>query len=60
MDNDEIKKIAKFHCRSFEYFGNCKVTEGGQSIEHYRLSSNNPKEPGTTVRRDFEFRGDTL
>jgi hypothetical protein len=50
----------KFLTASFEYFANCKITEQGNSIEHYKLSSNNPKEWGTTVKRDFEFMGDTL
>jgi len=60
LNEEELRKIVGFHFRSFEYFGNYKITSAGNSIEHYKLSSNNPKEYGTTVIRDFEFRGDTL
>lgn len=60
LTNDELKKILNFYSTSFAYFANCEITKEGNTIEHNKLSSNNPKEWGTTVKRDFEFRGDTL
>ena len=59
ISGEELKKILRLHTTSFSYFGNCVITEGNL-IEHHRLSSNNPMEWGTTIKRNFEFKGDTL
>lgn len=59
LDGKELREIIKLHSASFTYFALCNITERN-SIEHHRLSSNNPREWGTTIQRDFEFKGDTL
>ena len=59
IGEEGVRKILKLHTASFSYFGDCNIT-GANSIEHHRLSSNNPKEWGTTIKRNFEFHGDTL
>jgi len=58
-DNQELRKLLKLQFNSFSYFAVCTTKEGNQ-IDHHRLSSNNPKELGTTITRMFEFKGDTL
>ena len=60
MSDEELKKILKLNSASFAYFANCNITEEANSIGHHNVSSNNPKEWGTTVKRNFEFRSDTL
>ncbi len=45
---------------SFEYFGFCSLSQHPALIEHHIISSNHPSEVGTTVKRAFAFRGDTL
>jgi Lipocalin-like domain len=60
LNNMELKKIVNNYYSSFDYVATCKITDDGKSIEHYKLSSNNPKEWGTSVKRDIEFKGDTL
>jgi Lipocalin-like domain len=57
--NDELRKTLQLQVGSFSYLGNCNMTDSG-IIEHHRLSSNHPKEWGTTIKRSFEFKGDTL
>jgi Lipocalin-like domain len=59
IPNEELKKLVKLHKSSFSYFATCNISEGN-TMEHHRISSNNPREWGTTIRRDFEFNGDTL
>lgn len=59
LNNEELKKILKIHAATFSYFANCDITNGN-SIEHHRVSSLEPKEWGTTLKRNFEFKNDTL
>jgi hypothetical protein len=56
---EELRKTLRLHTTSFSYFAVCDVADAN-SIQHHRLSSNNPKEWGTTTTRTFEFKGDTL
>jgi hypothetical protein len=60
LNNIELRKILKLYSTSFAYFANCDISDDKNSIEHHIVSSNNPEDCGTTVKRDFEFRGDTL
>ena len=60
LNSDELQRIVHLYSRSFEYFANCNINIADSSIEHHRVSSNNPKEWGTTLIRKFDFRGDTL
>ncbi|MDP9041217.1 MAG: lipocalin-like domain-containing protein [Bacteroidota bacterium] len=57
---DEMRTILKLQSASFSYFADCILDEGKNSIEHHKLSSNNPNEWGTTIKRSFQFNGDTL
>ena len=58
LTNDELKKRLQLHSSIFAYFANCDISK--DTIEHHKLLSNNPAERGTTVKRNFEFKGDTL
>lgn len=60
LSNAEAKRILRLQLSSFSYFANCDISKGDTSIEHHKISSNDPAEVGTIVRRNFEFRGDTL
>jgi Lipocalin-like domain len=57
--NDDLRKVLQLQSGSFSYFANCNITDS-KTIEHHRISSNHPKEWGTTLKRSFEFKGDTL
>src|SRR6266487_3336258 len=52
MGGEELRKILRLHSTSFTYFAVCNITDVN-SIEHHRLSSNNPKEWGTIITRNF-------
>jgi hypothetical protein len=52
------KELAKFYQSNFVYFANYKISNG--VIEHERLSATNPKDWGSVLTRDFEFRDDTI
>ena len=56
----ELKKNATIQSRCFMYFGNCTISAAQNVIEHHIISSNHPGDIGTTVKRNFEFKGDTL
>lgn len=58
MNSEELKELVKFYQSNFVYFANYKISDN--TIEHNRLSATNPKDWGTVLKRDFEFRGDTL
>lgn len=58
LNIQELKKLAKFYRSNFVYFANYKIDS--TVINHKRLSATNPKDWGTTLTRDFEFKGDTL
>lgn len=59
-DVEQLKKDLKLYSATFEYFANCVIKEETNLIEHHIVSSNNPEDWGTTVKRNFEFKGDTL
>jgi len=54
----ELKDLVKFYQSNWVYFASYKIT--GNTIEHLRMSATEPKNWGTTLTRDFEFKGDTL
>ena len=58
INNVGLKELVKFYQSNFVYFANYKITNG--TIEHERLSATNPKDWGSVLTRDFEFRNDTL
>ncbi|MEI7980916.1 MAG: lipocalin-like domain-containing protein [Bacteroidota bacterium] len=53
-----LKELVKFYKSNFVYFANYKIING--TIEHERLSATNPKDWGSVLKRDFEFRNDTM
>ncbi|HEY5125386.1 MAG TPA: lipocalin-like domain-containing protein [Ignavibacteria bacterium] len=58
LDNKGLKELIKFYKSSWVYFADYKITNN--TIEHKRLSATEPKNWGTILTRDFEFRNDTL
>lgn len=60
LDNNELKKLVKFYSTPQVYFANCRISTNVNIIEHHKLSSIRPNEWGTTVKRVFEFKKDTL
>jgi len=60
LNTDQLREMATAQSRCFIYFANYKIWERQNLIEHYIFSSNHPNEIGTTVKRNFEFKGDTL
>jgi hypothetical protein len=54
----ELKDLVKFYQSNWVYFASYKIADN--TIEHFRLSATEPKNWGTTLKRDFEFKGDTL
>jgi hypothetical protein len=58
LDNSELKEWLNLYRSNLGYFAEYKIHDS--TIEHSRLSANDPKEWGTIVTRDFEFIGDTL
>jgi len=60
LNCNEIKKNATIQSKCFMYFANCTISAGQNVIEHHITSSNHPGDIGTTVKRNFEFREDTL
>jgi lipocalin-like protein len=60
LSMEELKDKQAIDSKCFIYFADCLVLEGQNVIEHHIKSSNHPAEIGTTVKRGFEFTGDTL
>ena len=58
VNNEGLKELVKFYQSNFVYFANYKITN--RTIEHKRLSATNPKDWGSVLTRDFEFKNDTL
>jgi hypothetical protein len=58
INNEDLKELVKFYQSNWVYFANYKITN--QTIDHKRLSATNPKDWGSVLTRDFEFRKDTL
>lgn len=54
----ELKDLVKLYQSNWVYFASYKIT--GNTIEHLRLSATEPKNWGTTLTRDFDFRENTL
>ncbi|MBS1490102.1 MAG: lipocalin-like domain-containing protein [Bacteroidetes bacterium] len=57
QDND-LKELIKFYKTNFVYFANYNIN--GKTIEHDRITATEPGNWGTTLTRDFDFKGDTL
>jgi len=60
LNINDLKEMATLQDKCFVYFGNCTITAGHHVIEHHIQSSNHPSDIGTTVKRNFEFKDDTL
>jgi len=58
LNNEDLKELVKFYQSNWVYFADYKIT--GSTVEHRRLSATNPKDWGSVLTRDFEFRKDTL
>jgi hypothetical protein len=58
LDTEGLKELVSFYKSNFVYFANYKISGG--TIAHKRLSATNPEDWGSTLVRDFTFRGDTL
>lgn len=58
LNHDELKVLAKFYRSNFVYFANYATS--GTTIDHKRLTATEPRNWGTTLTREFEFKGDTL
>jgi len=58
LDKEELKKVAKLYRSNYTYTGNYTIE--GTTITHKRLSATSPKDWNTVLKRDFEFKGDTL
>ncbi len=58
MENQELKDYLRLYQSNLVYFG--KYFTHDNTIEHRRLSATNPKDWGTVLVRNFEFRKDTL
>jgi hypothetical protein len=58
LNRKELIKFTKFYQSNYVYFANYRITKN--TIYHTRLSATSPNAWGTTLRRDFEFKNDTL
>lgn len=58
LNNARLAELVKFYQSNWVYFAEYQIS--GNTVEHKRLSATNPKDWGTVLTRDFEFRGDTL
>ncbi|UXE68819.1 MAG: lipocalin-like domain-containing protein [Chryseotalea sp. WA131a] len=58
LEHDDLKQLARFYKSNFVYFANYKIHE--TTIDHGRLTATEPGNWGTTLVRDFVFKGDTL
>jgi hypothetical protein len=58
LEHDDLKELVKFYKTNFVYFANYNIT--GTKIDHNRLTATEPGNWGTTLTRDFAFKGDTL
>ena len=60
MSVDELKNAVKEFSSSYVYFGNYSVDDTTDVVTHYRITSSIPAVWGTTVKRKFTFKGDTV
>lgn len=58
ISNESLKELVIFYKSNWVYFADYKITNN--TIEHKRLSATEPKDWGTVLTRDVEFRNDTL
>ncbi len=58
LSHDDLLELVKFYKSNFVYFANYNIS--GTTIEHKRLTDTEPGNWGTTLTRDFDFKGDTL
>lgn len=58
LANEDLIKLVRFYQSNWVYFADYEIT--GRTIEHKRLSASDPKDWGSVLTRDFEFREDTL
>lgn len=58
LDVEGLKERLKFYQNNFVYFADYQTKEG--VIDHSRLSATDPKNWGTVLIRDYEFKNDTL
>lgn len=58
LDMEGLKERLKFFETNYVYFADIETEDN--FIEHHRLSATDPKNWGTVVTRDFEFKNDTL
>ena len=59
LDRESLKELTRFYQSNFVYFSDYKIINDS-TIEHHRVSATEPKNFGTTLTRNFEFRKDTL
>jgi hypothetical protein len=60
MSVAELKATVMEFAASFVYVASYVVEDTAQIVQHHRISSSIPSIWGTTVRRAFDFSGDTL
>jgi len=60
MTIEELKGAVKEFSSSYVYFGNYSVADTADVVTHNRITATIPAVWGTTVKRIFTFRGDTL
>ena len=58
LDMEGLKERLKFYETNFVYFADYETKDN--VIYHNRLSATDPKNWGTVLTRDFEFKNDTL
>lgn len=58
LQHDELKELVNFYKSNFVYFANYNLK--GTIIDHDRITATEPANWGTTLTRDFDFKGDTL
>ncbi len=58
LDKEGLMKRLRFYETNYVYFADYETKDG--FINHHRLSATDPKNWGTVLTRDFEFKNDTL
>lgn len=60
MSTDELKSAVRAFASSYVYVGNYFIDDTADVINHHRISTSIHSPLGSTVRRAFEFREDTI
>jgi len=60
MSTAELKNAVEEFSSSYVYFGSYAVDDTADVVTHYRITSSIPAVWGTTVKRKFSFKGDTM